>query len=146
MGLGSERDVTLIAARAKAADARRQLGEGVDPIAAREGRRAQERLQKAGTITFAECAKKYIAAHRAGWRNPKHAAQWQSTLDTYAGPVLGQLAAQDVDTALVLRVLEPIWSRKPETGYDPKRTLLTGAWRPDADSVCAAQPSSSEGK
>ncbi|HZR69970.1 MAG TPA: Arm DNA-binding domain-containing protein, partial [Burkholderiales bacterium] len=31
MGLGSERDVTLAEARAKASDARRQLAEGVDP-------------------------------------------------------------------------------------------------------------------
>jgi integrase len=115
MGLGPEREVTLAEARSKAAEARRQLVDGVDPISARHGRRAQERLQKAGTITFAECAKKYIAAHRAGWRNVKHAEQWQNTLDTYAGPILGQLAAQDVDTALVLRVLEPIWSRKSET-------------------------------
>jgi integrase len=115
MGLGSEREVTLAQARAKAADARRQLGDGVDPIAARDGQRAQERLQKAGTISFAEYARKYIAAHRAGWRNPKHAAQWQATIDTYAGKTIGELAVQDVDTALVLRVLEPIWSKKAET-------------------------------
>lgn len=116
MGLGSERDVSLAEARTKAADARRQLVNGTDdPLAAREGHRAQERLQKAGTITFAECAKKYIAAHKAGWRNDKHADQWQNTLDTYAGPVIGDLAVKDVDTALVLRILEPIWSKKPET-------------------------------
>jgi hypothetical protein len=115
MGLGSERDVTLAEARAKAADARRQLVDGVDPIATRDGHRAREKLQKAGTISFAECAKRYIAAQRVGWRNGKHADQWQNTLDTYAGPTLGQLAVKDVDTALVLRVIEPIWSKKPET-------------------------------
>jgi integrase len=115
MGLGSERDVTLVMARAKAAEARGLLVEGVDPVEARDGRRARERLQKAGTITFAECAKKYIAAHRAGWRNAKHAEQWQNTLDTYAGPVIGRLAVRDVDTALVMRALEPIWSKKAET-------------------------------
>jgi integrase len=115
MGLGSARDVTLAQARAKASEARRQLTEGVDPLAAREGRRNEERLRKAGTITFAECAKKYIAAHRASWRNDKHAEQWQNTLDTYASPVIGELAVGDVDTALVLRVLEPIWATKPET-------------------------------
>jgi hypothetical protein len=115
MGLGSERDVTLAAARTKAADARRQLADGVDPIAARDGQRAQERLQRAGTVAFSKCAEKYIAAHRAAWRNPKHAAQWESTLGTYAYPVIGNLAVRDVDTELVLRVLEPIWTKKSET-------------------------------
>jgi Arm DNA-binding domain len=56
MGLGSGRDVSLAEARAKAAEARRQLVDGVDPIEAREGRKAHERLQKSGTITFDECA------------------------------------------------------------------------------------------
>jgi len=115
MGLGSARDVSLAQARAKASEARRQLTEGVDPLAAREGRRNEERLRKAGTISFDDCAEKYIAAHRASWRNDKHAEQWQNTLDTYASPVIGELAVGDVDTALVLRVLEPIWATKPET-------------------------------
>jgi integrase len=115
MGLGSQRDVTLATARTKAGEARRQLADGVDPIRARDDTRAQERLQKAGTLSFSKCAEKYIAAHRAGWRNPKHAAQWMATLDTYAYPTIGNLAVRDVDTELVLRILEPIWSKKPET-------------------------------
>lgn len=115
MGLGSGRDVSLAEARVKAADARRQLVNGIDPLAAREGHRAQERLQKAGTISFAECARKFIEAHRASWQNGKHADQWQNTLDTYAAPVIGVLAVKDVDTGHVLRILEPIWSKKPET-------------------------------
>jgi integrase len=115
MGLGSERDVSLAEARTKASDARRQLVDGKDPLAAREGHRAQEKLQKAGSISFADCAKKYIDSHKAGWRNEKHIEQWQNSLDTYAGPVIGELAVNDVNTALVLRILEPIWSKKPET-------------------------------
>ncbi len=115
MGLGSEREISLARARAKAADARGLLADGVDPIEARHGAKAKERLQKAGTLTFAKCAEKYIAANKAGWRNPKHTDQWTNTLDTYAEPVIGRLAVQDVDTALVLRVLAPIWEEKPET-------------------------------
>ena len=115
MGLGSGRDVSLAQARTKAEDARRHLASGLDPLAARDGRIAQERLRKAGSISFSECASKFIAAHEAGWKNGKHADQWQNSLDTYAGPVIGQLPVRDVDTALVLRVLEPIWAKKPET-------------------------------
>jgi integrase len=56
-----------------------------------------------------------MAAHRAGWRNPKHAAQWKATLATYASPVLGKLPVQAADVGLVMKVLEPIWATKPET-------------------------------
>jgi integrase len=84
-------------------------------MVARDSVKAAERLKAASAITLDQCAKKYIAAHRAGWRNEKQAEQWQNTLDTYAGPVIGKLAVMDIDTGLVLRVLEPIWSKKPET-------------------------------
>ena len=39
----------------------------------------------------------------------------EATLATYAYPVLGALPVQAVDTGLVLKVLEPIWTAKPET-------------------------------
>ena len=46
----------------------------------------RKRLEAANTLTFKECAEAYVKAHRVGWRNPKHAAQWQATLATYAEP------------------------------------------------------------
>ena len=61
-------------------------------------------------ITFNECASKYIAAHRPSWRNAKHAAQWESTLATYAESVIGALPVQAIDMTLVLKVIEPIWT------------------------------------
>ncbi len=56
-----------------------------------------------------------IASHEAAWKNPKHRAQWKATLATYAYPVFGDLSVAAVDTGLVQKVLEPIWSTKPET-------------------------------
>lgn len=54
--------------------------------------------------------------HRApGWSNPKHVAQWRSTLTKLAGPVIGHLPVDQVDTPLILRCLEPIWTTKTET-------------------------------
>ena len=44
-----------------------------------------------------------------------HSANVNTTLATYAYPVLGSLPVAAVDTGLVMRVLEPIWSTKPET-------------------------------
>ena len=115
MGLGPVALYGLAEARARALDARRKRHEGIDPIEARHAERARQRLDAAKAITFKQCAESYVAAHRAGWRNDKHAAQWSSTLSTYANPVIGGLPVQSVDTGLVLRVLEPIWSAKPET-------------------------------
>ncbi len=115
MGLGPLSLFGLKEARAKALDARRTRHEGVDPIDAKRGAHQRLLLEAAKAITFKDAAEKYIGAHKAGWRNPKHAAQWTSTLETYAMPVLGNLPVQAIDTALVLKVLESIWSTKSET-------------------------------
>ena len=115
MGLGPLALYGLQEARAKALDARRKRHEGIDPIEARRSERARQRLDAAKAVTFKQCAEAYISAHRAGWRNGKHAGQWSATLSTYAYPVIGALPVQAVDTGLVLKVLEPIWTAKPET-------------------------------
>jgi integrase len=114
-GLGPTHSINLAQARIRAADARRLLHDGHDPIAARQAARAAARLANARTMTFDECADAYIKAHRAGWKNAVHAAQWKSTLKTYASPAFGSLPAQAVDTALVIGVIEPLWTTKPET-------------------------------
>lgn len=112
MGLGSYPSVSLSAARDAAGECRKQRGQGINP---REYRRA-EKLGAAAveTKTFGECAGQYIESHRAGWKSQKHAAQWQSTLETYAEPI-NALPVGSVDTGLVMSCLEPIWYTKPET-------------------------------
>jgi integrase len=115
MGLGAEHTVTLAEVRAKATDCRKLLLAKVDPIEARDAAAASSALDAARSITFTECATAYIKAHRAGWKNAKHAEQWTNTLETYCGRVFGALPVQGVDTGLVLKALEPIWTEKPET-------------------------------
>jgi integrase len=66
-------------------------------------------------MTFKACAIAYIEAHRAEWKNQKHVQQWENTLDVYAYPVLGDLIVKQIDEALVLKVLLPIWQEKTET-------------------------------
>ncbi len=115
MGLGPYPDVTLEQAREAALERRRQVQAGHDPI---EARQAQERsllAQAAKAVTFSQASEAFVEAKRAGWKNAKHAAQWVSTLETYAYPVLGKLDVAAVDTGLVLKVLEPIWTAKAET-------------------------------
>lgn len=70
-------------------------------------------------ITFRECAEDFIKSHRPAWKNPKHAAQWDSTLAEYAYPTLGSLPISQITdthgTDLMLKVLPPIWHSKTET-------------------------------
>ena len=114
-GLGGFPAVSLTDARGKAEAARRLLAAGIDPIDQREAARQAEAAELAQATTFAEAARPYIEAHEAGWRNDKHAAQWRSTIETYAAPTLGTLACTAITTADILAVLKPIWSTKPET-------------------------------
>jgi len=66
-------------------------------------------------MTFDESATRYIESYSDGWKNKKHAAQWHSTIKTYVSPVFGSNSVRSIDTALVLKALEPIWRSKPET-------------------------------
>jgi integrase len=115
MGLGSLRDFSLAEARVRAAECRKLRGDGIDPIERRRVARDGQKLAAAKTMAFEDAAKAYIEANNPGWRNAKQAAQWNSSLTMYAYPVFGSLAVQDIDTSLVMKVLEPIWKTKTET-------------------------------
>ena len=113
MGLGSLDTVSLKDARAQATVHRQSLLEGRDPKVIRDA--ARQENQKNQVWTFDKCAEAYINAHSPSWKNPKHAQQWRNTLSQYASPVFGNLPVQEIDTALVMRVIEPIWLEKTET-------------------------------
>jgi integrase len=115
MGLGPLKLYGLSEARALAQDARRLRHQGIDPIEHRRTARAQQQLDAAKAVTFKECAERYIASHRAGWRHAKHVEQWESSLQRLAFPVIGALPVQAINTALVMNVIEAIWDEKPET-------------------------------
>lgn len=115
MGLGSCTVVELARARELARACRQLIFEGTDPLAARRSAVAARAADNVRRMTFDDCAAAYIEAHRGGWRNAKHAAQWLSTLSTYASPVIGALPVAEVDTDLVVKVLAPIWNTKNET-------------------------------
>jgi len=125
MGLGPVHTVSLAEARDKALEHRKIVADGRDPIDERRADQDQARLEAAKRKTFAECAAAYIEANRAGWKNEKHAAQWQSTLSNYAYPTLGPLPVGSIDTDRVLAVLmqeikdgdsvAPLWHTKTET-------------------------------
>jgi integrase len=119
LGLGGFPDVPLADARRKAREDREAIAKGRNP--AEERRKAKlALLADAGRLlTFKQAAQDYLAAHEKGWRHPKHRAAWSHTLESFAYPVLGQLACADIDTPHVLSVLRPLWG-------GPKPRVETG--------------------
>jgi integrase len=115
MGLGSLNTLTLAEARSQARESRLLLVQGLDPIEASQAKRQGIRLAAARAITFRQCAEKYIAAHRSSWRSAIHAEQWPTSLRTYVYPTIGGLSVANIDTALVLKCIEPIWREIPTT-------------------------------
>ena len=105
MGLGSLSKVSLADARAERDKYNRLLRDHIDPIEHRKRQRAEFARADTATVTFKEAAAAYCAAHRAGLRNRKSAAQWVSTLATYAEPVIGNLAVRDINTGHIHRIL-----------------------------------------
>ncbi len=115
MGLGSLVTFSLADARMRATEQRKLIADGIDPIEAKRSSLQEKRLASANTITFDKAADAFIAANESGWRSGKHGEQWRNTLKTYASPVIGDLPVSAVNTALVLKILQPIWVTKTET-------------------------------
>lgn len=115
MGLGSFPEVPLARAKEKARAAKEDIAQGIDPIFKRHAAVSSLRAQQASEKTFAQAAQGYIESHGDSWKNPKHRAQWVSTLETYAYPHMGKLLVRDIGQEHVLNALEPIWKTKTET-------------------------------
>ncbi|MBR0651617.1 integrase arm-type DNA-binding domain-containing protein [Roseomonas terrae] len=109
IGFGSADVVGLKDAREKAGEARAALARGDDPQAMRT------REAPKATPTFKEVARDYLTAMTPSWRNAKHAAQWGTTLETYAYPTIGDRPVDAITAEDMLTILSPIWSTKPET-------------------------------
>jgi integrase len=115
MGLGGLAKLPLADARKKAAAQRALLADKIDPLARREAEHRAKKIEAARAMMFDDCAAAYIKAHKDSWQNAKHRQQWENTLATYVMPVFGAVSVADVDVAMVMKVVEPLWSAKPET-------------------------------
>ena len=115
MGLGPTHTFSLAEARHKALAARKLLADGINPLTEKKEKLLALVLERARMMTLDQCSKAYINVHRASWKNAKHQGQWINTLGTYASPVFGQLPVAEIDTALVVKCLAPIWQTKTET-------------------------------
>ena len=123
MGLGGYPAVSLAKARLRRDEFWRLRKQGVDPLAARDRRRAAEAAEAAVTadrkardaMNFKRVAEDFIASKEAGWSNRKHGQQWRNTLSAYAYPVVGPVPVAAITTEQVLEVLSVIWTEKTET-------------------------------
>ena len=115
LGLGPYPDVTLSEARDLATRERKKIWQGIDPLTDKRARQIAARTAHENMLSFAECAELYIESQAPGWSNPKHVEQWRSTLKNLAGPIIGHLSVDQIDTALIMRCVEPIWTTKTET-------------------------------
>ena len=112
MGLGSATKgfVSLADARKAASAARKLVSEGIDPLGAK-----REHERKSIAIpTFGAFADEYLESHRSKFRNDKHIAQWEMTLKTYCQPMRAT-RVNEINTETVLKVLQPMWGKVPET-------------------------------
>lgn len=141
LGLGNPALVSLARAREAALANRTVAASGGDPIRAKREAEA--------VLSFEEAARKVHALHLPTWKNPKHAAQFLTTLETYTFPRLGNVRVADVSTADVLAVLTPIWTAKPETAARVRQRIgmvmkwaVAQGWRQDnpAESIAQALP------
>lgn len=118
MGLGSYPEISLKSARLEASTKRRQLIDGIDPLAARdqerEALREAQRAREAKQLKFEALAREYWVAHGSTW-SEQWRKGWIRKLELYAFGHIGKLSAEQVGTEQVLKVLQPIWAAKTRT-------------------------------
>ncbi|MBR1170704.1 tyrosine-type recombinase/integrase [Bradyrhizobium liaoningense] len=124
LGLGPLALVSLAEARDKAHEARKLLFNGIDPMEQRKREKAARAAEPSAMLSFEEAARQYFDQHQQKWRNPKHRAQFLSTLEQYAFPLMGRVAVSQIDTPRLIAVLEQrhanypdqrLWDAIPET-------------------------------
>jgi integrase len=114
MGLGPLAVFSLKEALARARGAQQLIYSGVDPIDARKNQRASEARKAILTVNFETAVQTFFDQHQSKWGG-KARIEFLNTLATYAYPVFGKLPVDTIDTALVLRAVEPIWLTKHVT-------------------------------
>ena len=115
MGLGPLSLLPLAAARKEAAECRALVKQRIDPIEARKRRELERVASASDRVSFKSAADAYVTSREASWKSSKHVKQWRATLETYAYPIIGHRDVRDIDTELIVRVLQPIWAKKGET-------------------------------
>lgn len=116
IGLGPLADVTLAEARDLARETRKKVLNGIDPVEEKNDARAAAKAENRQGMIFQDAFERYFVEKlESELRNPKHRAQWRSTLTTYAYPIIGSIPLQEISVDHLLSVLTPVWTEKTET-------------------------------
>lgn len=107
MGMGAYPDVPVRLALERARLAREQMAQGIDPIDFRSNQKA--------VPTFEQAALKQWAVVSPSFRNPKHRAQWISSLEQHAFPAIGNVRVDKLTAAHFADFLNDLMRRVPET-------------------------------
>ncbi|MDA8631295.1 integrase arm-type DNA-binding domain-containing protein [Litoricolaceae bacterium] len=121
LGLGSFPAVSLQHARMERDAQKRLLAQGIDPKVQRD--EEARRAKRGDGLNFSQAVSHCIDAIQGQWSNAKHAAQWHSTLATYAEPILGELPVETIRSRDIVAVLQPIWTSKHETAMRVRQRI-----------------------
>lgn len=126
LGVGSVGLVTLAEAREKATELRKAARAGEDPDATRKAAaRASKAAAARDLMTFGKAAEAVHAKLLPKWKNKKHADTWLSGLRLHAFPILEKKSLEAITRTDLLKVLEPIWTSRVETGRRTRQRLYT---------------------
>ncbi len=112
----------LAALEADAAEHRKSIKAGRDPLAERLNDRAPSKGGNGVGEPFRDAAIAFVDENRHGWKNDKHVTQWENTLASYAYPIIGDKLTQEITLEDVKGVLQQPYSRGSYEG-----TLWGGA-------------------
>lgn len=109
MGLGRWPDVSIAEARERAAAARKQLRDGIDPIFERQKTKCSVK-----PLTLAEAVAGCFEARKAELKGNGEAGRWLSPLNVHVIPKIGSYPVVAINQHTLLEVLQPIWHEKTE--------------------------------
>lgn len=139
MGLGIYPAVSITEARKAASAARELIRYGKDPIEARRNDKLEYKVNTQA-LTFEQAARMVHEDMKPAWKNPKHAAQWITTLEMHVFPKIGPRKVKDLKAKDFANALTIIWIEKPETALRVKqRCSVVMDWCV-AHEMCEANP------
>lgn len=115
IGLGPYPEVSLAEARAEAKEIKKQVREGIDPIAERKARKSALIQSQAKLITFEKLAQEYLAKKGKEFKTTAQIDRLTNQMKAYAYPVIGSMVVSDIERIHILNIIEPIWIEKNET-------------------------------